>query len=481
MVVEEHVYARPVREFCCGRLLLCAGDHSVQDAAAQMSMLGISSVVVCRDGEPLGIFTDRDLRNKVVATGLDPGTLRTREIMSTPLIVVREEDLLFEAVYLMARHGIHRLGVVDARGRLCGLLTESDLIRAQSQSPQLLVRQLERAGSIADLKAAYRGIQGLTLSLHGVGVPTRDLMRLVAHLNDQAVKRLVALLRQERFPQLTERFAFVVLGSEGRGEQTLKTDQDNALIYADDLSAAETAMLADFAGELCDGLIEIGVPECPGGIMAKNRFWRRSLGEWLEGVDRWIYEPDGESILHFCMFCDLRIIAGDPSLEQAVRNHIGARARRETLFLMQLAVQAGKFALPLGLFGGFRVERRGGHRGEIELKTAGLFAITEGIRALGLAAGLVGGGTQEKMVQLRDQGVLSPEQMEDLAASYNTLCDLRLQGQLVALARGGELTNYIAPHALNRIDQGRLHVALEVVRTFEAFLKSRFRLDVVPG
>jgi CBS domain-containing protein len=344
-----------------------------------------------------------------------------------------------------------------------------------------LVRQLEGAGSIADLKVIHHGIHDLTASLHQVRVPTHDLMRLISHLNDQIVQRLIGLLRKERFPQLPAGFAFVALGSEGRGEQTLKTDQDNAMIYADDLSAADVALLATFSEVLIDALIEIGVPECPGGIMAKNPYWRRSLSAWLAEIDRWISLPDSESILHFCMFNDLRTLVGDPGLEQAIKAYIAERAGQETLFLTGLAVQAGKFAPPLGLFGGFKVEKGGEHRGAIDLKTSGLFAIIEGISALGRSVGLVGGGTPEKMAQLREKGVLSREQYEDLLASFNLLCQFRLQGQLEAIAKGGDLSNYITPRVLNRVEQGRLLVTLKVVKSFETFLKSRFRLDIVPG
>jgi CBS domain-containing protein len=401
--------------------------------------------------------------------------------MSSPLIVVREEDFLFEAVYQMSRQGIHRVGVVDASGRLCGMLTESDLIRVQTNSPQRLVRQLESAGSIADLKVIHHGIHDHAGSLHQVRVPTHDLMRLISHLNDQIVQRCIDLLRKEQFPQLSSGFAFVALGSEGRGEQTLKTDQDNAMIYADDLSAADVELLATFSEALIDALIEIGVPECPGGIMAKNPYWRRSLTAWLAEIDRWISLPDSESILHFCMFSDLRTLVGDPGLEQAIKAYIAERARQETLFLTRLAVQVGKFSPPIGLFGGFKVDKGGEHRGEIDLKTAGLFAIIEGIRVLGLSVGLVGGGTPEKMAQLREKGVLSREQHEDLQASFNLLCQFRLQGQLEALANGGDISNYITPRVLNRVEQGRLLVTLKVVKSFETFIKSRFRLDIIPG
>lgn len=481
MIIEEHVYARPVKEFCRLALILCSVDDLVQPTAAIMSARGISSVVVCREGVPVGIFTDRDLRKKVVAVGADAGSLRVEAIMSTPLVVVREDDFLFEAVYQMSRHGIHRVGVVDAGGKLCGMLTESDLIRVQTNSPQRLVRQLESAETIGDLKTAHRAIDDLARSLHEVGVPTPDLMRLISHLNDQITVRLIELLGKERFPNLPKGFAFVALGSEGRGEQTLKTDQDNAILFADELTDDELVQLESFSQALILGLIEIGVPECPGGMMAKNPFWRRSLSDWLQEVDHWISLPNSENILHFSMFCDLRTLWGDLALEQAVKSHIASRARQETVFLMQLADRVIKCVPPLGFFGGFKVERGGEHRGQLDLKTAGLFALTEGIRTLGLSAGLVGGGTLEKMAQLREQGILTTRQFEDLQASFNLLCRLRLQGQLQSLAKGEELSNYLAPEELNRVEKGQFHVTLEVVKAFETFLKAHFRLNIVPG
>lgn len=481
MQIEEHIYARPVGEFCRREVVFCDEADLVQTVAAVMAQRGISSALVCRHGEPVGIFTDRDLRKKVVALGADPGSLPAAAIMNAPLVTVGAEDFLFEAVYRMSRHGIHRIAVLDAAGKVCGMLTESDLIRLQTTSPQLLVRQLEGAQSLADLQQVHAGIEKLALALHQVGVPTHDLMRLISHLNDQIIQRLIGLLRRDRFPQLFGRFALVVLGSEGRGEQTLKSDQDNALIHADDLTAAELVQLEAFATALAEGLAAVGIPECSGGMMAKNPFWRRSLGDWLQVVDQWIAEPDGENILHFCMLCDLRTVAGDAALEQALKAHIARRARESGVLLVQLAARVQQYPPPLGWFGGFKVEKAGEFRGQVDLKTAGLFAITEGVRVLGLAAGLVGGGTQEKIAQLRELGVLTPEQAEDLRAGYHTLCRLRLRGQLEAIANGEPLTNHVAPEHFNRVEKGRFLETLKVVKTFEAFINSHFRLDVVPG
>jgi CBS domain-containing protein len=191
----------------------------------------------------------------------------------------------------MSRQRIHRLVVVDGQGKLSGIITDSDIIRLQSHSPHQLVLDIEKARDFEELKTVYARIQSLVLHLSGSGTKTRDVVRMIAHLNDQILLRLIALMRQDRFSDLPERFAFVVLGSEGRGEQTLLTDQDNAIIYGDELGADEIRKIEEFSQVLIDSLIAIGIPPCTGGIMANNKEWRRSLGKWSDQLDRWLQAP----------------------------------------------------------------------------------------------------------------------------------------------------------------------------------------------
>ncbi len=477
-MIEENVFSLKVRDFCRRELIFCSVDTPVHEAAANMRENGVSSIVVQRDGGPVGIITDRDLRNKVVATGAAPAALRADAIMNAPLITVNEDDIFFEVVYRMSRYGIHRVGVVDAENRLCGMVNESDLVRTQSRSPQQLVRGLETAGSVAELKDVHRGVIDLAVFLNKAGVHPHDLVRLISHLNDQIVLRLIAMLRKERFPDLTERFAFLVLGSEGRGEQTLKTDQDNAIVYADDLSEGEASRLAAFSKVLIDSLAEIGVPECPGGIMAKNPFWRRSLSEWGEAIDQWIALPEAENTLNFSMLSDMRMVFGDGGLVRKLQARITTRASEEPVFLTRLGAKALRFSPPLGFFGGFKVEK-GEHQGKIDLKKAGIYAIGEGVKVLGLEAGILGGRTLDKIIRLQQRGILSHERARDLEASFNLLCSLRLRGQIMALSAGRELSNHIAPAELNRVEKGQFQVSLEVVKSFEAFLKNHFRLNMI--
>ncbi|HRI91725.1 MAG TPA: DUF294 nucleotidyltransferase-like domain-containing protein, partial [Accumulibacter sp.] len=312
-MAEEGQFFRPVKDFCQRAVVTCRPDDALVDVVRIMRDKNISSVVVCDQKLPSGIITDRDLRNKVVASGIDPSTLTVSTIMNSPLAVIGENDLLYEALYRMSRRKIHRLAVVDGKGRLSGIITDSDIIRLQSHSPHQLVLDIEATKDLDEVKAVYGRIQSLVLHLSGSGTSTRDMVRLIAHLNDQILLRLIALMRADRFADLPARFAFVVLGSEGRGEQTLLTDQDNAIVYGDELGPEEIARIEDFSEELVASLIAIGIPPCPGGIMAKNKEWRRSIGKWREQLDRWLRTPTPKHVLSCGTFVDIRTIYGDPS------------------------------------------------------------------------------------------------------------------------------------------------------------------------
>ncbi|MBL8424518.1 MAG: CBS domain-containing protein, partial [Candidatus Accumulibacter phosphatis] len=227
-MAEEGQFFRPVRDFCQRTVVTCGPDDALVDVVRIMREKNISSVVVCENQLPSGIMTDRDLRNKVVASGVDPSTIVVRAIMNSPLAVIGENDLLYEALYQMSRQKIHRLAVVDGKGKLSGIITDSDIIRLQSHSPHQLVLDIEKVGNLDELKEVFSRIQNLVLHLSGSGTSPRNMVRMIAHLNDQILLRLIGLLTEDRFADLPERFAVVVLGSEGRGEQTLLTDQDNA-------------------------------------------------------------------------------------------------------------------------------------------------------------------------------------------------------------------------------------------------------------
>jgi len=478
-MAEENVFFMPVRNICRRDVATCSPDDSLVEMAALMRERRISSLVVCRDDEPLGIFTDRDLRNKVVAAGRNPADLQVGEIMNSPLITVREEDFLFEVLYRMSRHDIHRVCVVEEDGRLCGIITDSDILHLQLRSPQKMLRDIEQAETMEDLGFLHRQIQDLVVHLVDTRVATADLVRMIAHLNDRLQIRLISLLRETRFPDLTDRFAFLVLGSEGRREQTLTTDQDNAIVYADDVSGKELKQIEDFSQALIEALVEMGVPPCPGKIMANNPFWRRSLSQWTTVVDNWMSTPIWENILNGSMFFDLRTLHGDRSFEEKLKSHLESHLADDDVFLARTAINTLGFKPPIGLFGRLKTEKKGEHHGELDIKKAGIFAITEGIKVLALEAGMLPGGTRERLQILLERGLLKQQQARDLKASYDFLVHLRLRNQVRAIHEGREPNNFISLDHLNRMEKGRLKLALKEVKFFQNYLERHFQTHLI--
>jgi CBS domain-containing protein len=477
---EENQFFRPVKDFCQRQVVTCSADDPLVDVVGIMRTRNISSIVVVDGASPTGIFTDRDLRNKVVAAGISADRLKVRDIMNSPLSTIGEDDLLYEALYRMSKQKIHRLGVVDHQGHLAGIITDTDILRLQAHSPHQLVLDIEKAGKLEDLKPLHARIQALVLHLSGTGIGIRDLVRLIAHLNDQIVLRLIGLLRAGWFDDIADdSYAFLVLGSEGRSEQTLATDQDNAIVYADDLSPAQIKRIEEFSQALIDGLIAIGVPPCPGGIMAKNPAWRRSLSQWRTQLVKWMSTPVPEHILACSTFIDLRTVHGNPRFEQQLKQQIYEQSDANNLFLMRMVEGGLRFAPPLGWFGKIKGEGKGEHSGELEIKKAGIFAITDGIKALAIQGKRLEGSTSQRLDALRVAGTMRDKEAVDLQESFEFLVRMRLRGQVEDIGAGREPDNYIRLDRLNVMEQGQLKIALTGVEKFQSYIKHHFGLHLV--
>ena len=478
-MADDNQFFRPIRDFYQRTVVSCSADDALVDIVAQMRARSISCVVVVAEGKPFAIVTDRDLRNKVVATGKDPASLRVAEVMSTPLVTIGEDDVLYETLYRMSRHNIHRLVVVDQAGVLAGIITVTDILRLQAHSPHQLVVDIEKAASIDALRELHQRIQKLIVHLAGTGIAIRDTVKLIANLNDQVLIRLIDLLRRDRYPDLTADFTFVVMGSEGRSEQTLSTDQDNAIIFADTVQGEELVRLEAFSNDLIEALISIGVPPCPGGIMARNPEWRRSLSGWRQELTRWLSATTPDNVMTGSMFMDLRPLYGRTDLVDALRTHAFHYMANEQGFLVRMAQNMTNFAPPLGWFGRIKVEKSGPNRGQIDVKKAGIFAITDGVKALAIEAGRLQGSTHDRMEALVEARVLKPEQAADLRAAFDFLVLMRLQGQVAALRSNATPNNYISLEHLNAMEQGELRLAFEGVAKFQSFIQHHFKLQLL--
>ena len=476
---EESFFFLHVKNVCRSPAITCSPDISVIEAAGLMRDHSIAGLVVVDDNAPVGILSVRDLRDIMAADGANLIAHKVRDVMHVGVITVRHSAYVFEAIFKMARNNLHRLAVVDEHQDLIGIINATDLLIQQTRSPLYLSQEIQTAESFADLQRISGSILEMVRSAMDAGADTRSLVHLIAHFNDGFTERIIALMESTEGIILPAKAAYLALGSEGRGEQTLRTDQDSAMVYANDITASEIADCARFADRLVEILEFVGIPRCPGNTMASNPQWRHSLGEWQERLEKWITVPDGENMVNFGMFQDFRTIHGDRSLEKDLHAFIHATAQRHMLFFPHVAKNIVRFPAPLGMFGRIKVERTGSNRGKVELKKAGIFAITEGASLLALENNVDGGTTWDKLEKLGQLSVLSKKDSETISDAFSALVNFRLQRQLRDLAAGNKPSNAIDPQRLPEKARNQLREALRGVNLLLRIIREHYRLDFI--
>ncbi len=479
-ICEETFYFIHVGSICKGPVVTCKPGTTVVEAARIMYDKDISGlVVVDLLGRIVGIFSVRDFRKLISESNGDLTGVKVKEVMCLNPVTVNRDRYLFEAVFKMAKHKIHRLVVVDHQGHLCGMLTDTDLLSLQTRSPIYLSQEIEGAESIRQLSVINTRILEMVTCATDAGADIRSIVQLITHFNDSFTVRIIELLARDEEIQLPAGAAFLALGSEGRGEQTLRTDQDSAMIFVDGLSTADEEAAERFAFRLSDALEEVGVPKCSANTMASNPEWRHSLSDWKILIEQWLSQPRGDHMVRFGMFQDFRTLHGDVSLEDELQQHILSGIKRHSLFLPYVARNIVSFVPPIGMFGRIKVEKSGEHKGRVDLKKAGIFAITSGISLLALEMGIVNGSTWDKLDRLEESKVLSSDFRESIDNTFSYLFKLRLYRQVRSLTAGHEPSNSIDPLVMTDRERDRLRTALKGVGVFLRFIRDRYHLDSI--
>lgn len=481
MLKEGSIFLARVRDVYRKDTFTCKPDITASHVALLMKEMNVSGVIVSHYDVPVGVVTDRDLRDKVLAMELDPTKVYVSSILSEPLISIREDDFLSEAVYKMLKNNIHRLAVVNDTGNLLGVITDTDIIKFQTDTALYFMRDLEDARNISDVKVINDKMIDYIGTLFKAEIKPKDLIRLISYLNDLIIVKTIRLIVEKEFPKLPAKFAFLVLGSEGRMEQTLKTDQDNAIVYADELGKEDLVLLEAFSVKLIDSLVDIGFPSCPGGIMAKNAVWRRSLSDWGDTAKGWVSVPTPSNILNYSMFSDLRTVYGELELEKALKQRVVNVISKNPVFLAHMANNILRFKPPLNFLGGFKVEKKGEHAGKLDIKMAGIFPLTEGIKVLALEAGIMEGGTIDKIAKLMGRGIVPDDELHEVEASLDFFIYLRLKNQIEQVSSGLEPTNFIDPLNLNEVERERLKVGFSMVKAFQSFLAEKYKVSFLAG
>ena len=451
-------------------------DMTIQQAALKMRQeKSTYAIIPGSKSHRAGIITDSDLAYKVIASGYDIHR-RVDEIMSSPLRTISDQAMVFEALMKMMHYNIKHLVVVDAREQMIGMFSHRELISAQGQSPLFLLHNVSRAESLEQIIEQHQRLPRLVKALISNGAEARHINRFISTLSDAILDKVIGFVLQEMGPPPIG-FAFMIMGSEGRGEQTLKTDQDNAIIF-DDVNEAETARVRPYFLELgqksCTMLAQAGFALCRGDVMAQNPRWCQPLSVWKDYFLQWIHAAQPEDLLQASIFFDFRGGYGDMRLVNELRSHLYAAIGRWSGFLRYMTENALNFKPPLGFFRNFVVESKGEHRDALDIKSA-MMPIVDFARIYALKNGIVAANTLERLHQLFLKQVISQQEFEELEKAYSFLMQLRFVRQVTAvLDQKVPADNFINPKRLTRIEQTMLKEIFKRIEKFQAKMNFDF-------
>jgi CBS domain-containing protein len=448
------------------------GATPMQQAALRMHEDKATSLVVCRADGAQGIVTDADLAKAVLIRGL-PLDTPVEQVASFPAVTIDHDAFLFRAQLLMTQHGVRHMPV--RRGdAIIGVLELIDLVGYMSSRSYLVMAEIERANSIDDLGRAARAMWPLLEALHDTGMKVRAIAEMVSDLNRSILRRLFEFLSP---PALLADACLVVMGSEGRGEQLARTDQDNALIVADDADI-DSAQLQDVCTRFTETLITYGYPRCPGNMMVSNPQWAKREAAFRADVDGWLTHPDADGFLKLAALTDAAVAGGDQLILERLRRHLFERIGNAGGFLSHFARPILQFDTPIGFFHQILLGH-GEHAGEIDVKKGGIFPIVHGVRALALERHIDKVNSFDRIEALVSVGALERDVGEDLAEALQYLMELRLKVRLDQ-DRGGAgaaSDDLVRARDLSRLQHDGLRDSLLIAKRFKERINYHFRLD----
>ncbi|KGJ06116.1 CBS domain-containing protein [Paracoccus halophilus] len=447
--------------------LACPPQTPIVEAARMMREAGVSSLgITGPEGALLGLVTVRDMSNKVVAEGCRADAPVSRIMTSDP-VTLGPDALGADVLALMAERRIGHLPITE-RGRLVGMITQTDLTRVQAISGSVLLREIARAPDSAALAGATARIPELLAGLVAASQRHDLITRQITDIADAVTRRLLSLAEAELGPA-PGGWLWAACGSQGRQEQTGVSDQDNCLILAPGMDA-DHPWFRDLAKFVSDGLNRAGYVYCPGDMMASNPRWRQPLDVWRGYFSGWIDRPSPEAQMLASVMFDLRAIGGDATLLRDLQAETLAAAGRNSIFVAHMIANSLKHRPPLGLIGGFATIRSGEKRNHIDMKMNGVVPVTDLGRVYALQAGLVPVNTRARIVAAAEAGVISTSGAADLLAAFDLIQTRRLQHQARLIAAGRRPDNFLAPAELPDLERSHLRDAFVVLRTMQSAL-----------
>ncbi|MBN1938402.1 MAG: cache domain-containing protein [Candidatus Aminicenantes bacterium] len=433
--------------------VFCDIQESITGAAALMSVAGAGAVVITAGETPVGLVTDRDIRSRVVAVARSSDR-PVMEVMSAPLISLDESALVYEAILAMRENNIDQILVRDEAGRVTGILRNRDLLLFHRFSPAVLTAEIKRSQTPEDIARARKDLPPLVKTLVQGGAKARHITRAVTAVTDAATERLLDLAIEKLGPPPAA-YAFLALGSQGREEQTLFTDQDHAIVF-EDVPEAEVASVQEYflalGRNVAAGLQAAGIPLCPGNIMAENPKWVQPLRRWKEYFESWLRTSEPQDLLDIQIFFDFRRLAGEISYSGEIRRYIREVLAEEPPFLLHFAQYTLQYKTPVSFFGHLVPDATAEGARAFNLKDA-LMPVVNFARLYAVRAGLQETNTLDRLRALAEIGEIKRSLHEDAVRVYDFLMQLRLDHQAALIGQGLEPDNNLDPRTLTPMEE----------------------------
>ncbi|WP_028880618.1 DUF294 nucleotidyltransferase-like domain-containing protein [Terasakiella pusilla] len=447
-------------------------ETTIQQAAQKMSKEGVSCLLVLKDDAIVGIVTDKDLRNRVVAKGFDIAKPLS-DIMTANPICIDAEDYLFDAMLLMSQKNIRHLPVMDA-GRAAGVITNTNIVQKQSTSMVYLVGDIYKRDTIEGLQDVVKQVPTMVMNLVNGGASAHNVGHVVSTVTDAIATRLIQMAEEE-LGQAPIPYTWIIMGSEARHEQTALSDQDNGIILDD---SYEEAVHGDYfralAKFVCDGLNACGYVYCPGDVMATNDKWRQPLSVWKRYFAKWIDTPEPEALMLSSIFFDMRALHGTESLYDDLRKFVIDKSTGNRIFLSFMAGNALSHQPPLGFFKNFVLIRGGEHNHTFDLKHNGVVPIIDLARTYALDVGLSEINTEDRLKAAVERKVISQAGANDLLDALEFISITRLRHQAKQIQNGQKADNFMAPDDMSHFERNHLKDAFNVVKTMQSALASAY-------
>lgn len=439
---------------------------SIMDALKQMEA-NKSSCIIVRNGNDYeyGIVTDSIVRKHVLFNEYDKyGAIGA--IALHPIITIEADDYLFNALLSFTKHSIKRL-IVTRDGEIIGVLEQLDLLSYFANHTYLVAVQIRKASSIEELKQASNDLMNIVKKLHIKGTKVDYIAKLISEINEKIYEKLYQMILPE---ELAKKACLIVMGSEGRKEQLLKTDQDNALIIDD---AMDEKAYEPYMQRFTQTLIDFGFPRCEGNIMVSNPYWCKHKSAYQKEIDRWFDAPNMEDMMNVAIFFDAIAVAGNTKMLSTLKEEILERVEEGSPFMANFAKPSTSFETPIGMFTNLIAQDN-----KIDVKKGGIFPIVHGVRSLALEHKLEATDTITRIKKLAKLDVIDSDFAGALIEAFDTLLNLRLKERLQKGESKG-FDNFVNIENLNQLELELLKDSFKIVNKFKKFLTHHFKLSMV--